>query len=131
MPFHDGKVESITRRQPPVPQYNLLGALGIGPRNVKHLVDDAEQSVEGRLDGVPAVNGDVPMQNLLQHLGVGHQALAVVHQLFEPSLRIALVGVRRAHQIHGDVGIDQNHGCAPDPYPISTSASIRSMSAVG
>lgn len=33
---------------------NLLGTLGGGPRNVKHLIDDAEQSVERRLDGVPA-----------------------------------------------------------------------------
>jgi hypothetical protein len=41
------------------------------------------------------------------------------------------VGVGRAHKIHGDVGIDQDHRCAPDPYPISISANIRSMSAVG
>ncbi len=110
---------------------NLLGTFGGGPRDVKHLIDDAQQSVERRLDGVPAVNGDVPMQDLLQDLGVGDEALAIIDQLFEPSLSVALVGVRRAHQIHGNVRIDQNHGCAPDPYPISISASMRSMSAVG
>jgi hypothetical protein len=78
-------------------QDNLLGALGGAPRNVKHLIDDAEQSVEGRLDSVPPVDGDVPMQDLLQDLGVGDQALAVIDQLLEPSLCVALVGVRRAH----------------------------------
>ena len=98
-----GEMDSITRRQPSMSQDNLLGTLGGGPRNVKHLIDDPEQSVECRLDGVPAVDGDVPMQDLLQDLGVGDEALAVIDQLFEPSLRVALVGVRRAHEIHGDV----------------------------
>jgi hypothetical protein len=51
--------------------------------------------------------------------------------LFEQSLRVALVGVGRAHQIHGDVRINQNHGCPPDPYPLSISASMRSRSPVG
>jgi hypothetical protein len=51
--------------------------------------------------------------------------------LFEQALCVALVGVRRAHEIHRDVGIDQNHGCAPDPYPVSISTSMRSISAVG
>jgi hypothetical protein len=51
--------------------------------------------------------------------------------LFEQSLGVDLVGVSRAHEVHGDVRINQNHGCAPDPYPTSISASMRSMSAVG
>jgi hypothetical protein len=51
--------------------------------------------------------------------------------LFEQSLCVALVGVSRAHEVHGNVRIDRNHGCAPAPYPISISASMRSMSAVG
>ena len=70
MLFHDGQMDSITRRQPTMSQDYLLGSLGGGPRNVKHLIDDTEQSVERRLDGVPAVDGDVPMQDLLQDLGV-------------------------------------------------------------
>jgi hypothetical protein len=51
--------------------------------------------------------------------------------LLKHSLCVALVGVRRADEIHGDIRIEQDHGCAPDPYPISISASMRSMSAVG
>jgi len=84
-------------------QDNLLGALGGGARDVKHLIDHAEQSVECRLDGVPAVDGDVPVQDLLQHLGVGNQALAVIDQLFEQPLGVALAGVGGAHEVHGDV----------------------------
>ena len=131
MLFHDRQVDGLARRQPAMPEDNLFGPLGRGARNVKHLIDDPEQSVERRLDGVPAVNGDVPMQYLLQDLGVGDEALAVIDQLFEQTLGVALVGVRRAHEVHGDIRIDQNHGCAPAPYPTSISASMRSMSAVG
>jgi len=131
MLFHDGEMESITRRQPSMSQDNLLGTLGGGPRDVKHLIDDAQQSVKRRLDGVPAVDGDIPMQDLLQDLGVGDEALAVSDQLFQQSLCVTLVGMRRAHEIHRDVRINQNHGCALDRYPISISASMRSMSPVG
>ena len=131
MLFHDGEMDSVTRRQPSMSQDNLLGTLGGGPCNVKNLIDDAEQSVERRLDGVPAVDGDIPMQDLLQDLGVGDEALAVIDQLFEQSLGVALVRVRRAHEIHGDVRIDQNHSCAPDPHPLSISANIWPMSPVG
>lgn len=103
MLFHDSEMESITRRQPSMSQDNLLGALGGGPRDVKHLIDDAEESIERWLDGVPAVDGDIPMQDLLQDLGVGHEALAVVDQFFEQPLGVALVRVGRAHKIHGDI----------------------------
>jgi hypothetical protein len=102
-------MEGVTRREALLPQDNLLGALGSRPINVKHLIDDAEQRVEGWLDGIPAVDSHVAMQDLLQDLGVGDEALALVDQLFEQSLRVALVGMRRAHKIHWDVRIDQNH----------------------
>jgi len=95
------------------------------------LVNDAEQGVEGWLDGVTAVDGDVAVQDLLQHFGVGHQALAVADQFFEQSLRVAFVGMGRADEVHRDIRVDQNHGFTPVPYPFSISASIRSMSPVG
>jgi hypothetical protein len=51
--------------------------------------------------------------------------------LFEQSLRVALVDVRRADEIHRDIRIDENHGRAPESYPISISARMRWMSPVG
>ncbi len=131
MLFHDGEMERVTRGEPRVSQNNLLGAFSSGPVNLQHLIDDAQQGVKSRLDGVPAIDGDVAMQDLLQDLGVRHQALALTDQLFEQSLRVALVGVSRAHKIHRDIRVDQNHGRTPDPYPASISASMRSISAVG
>lgn len=103
MLFHDGQMESVTRRQAPMAEDNLLGALRGGLINVQHLIDDAQQGIEGRLDGVPAVDRNVAMQNLLQNLGVGHKPLALRDQLLEQPLRVALMGVRRAYEIHGDI----------------------------
>jgi hypothetical protein len=64
-------------------QDNFFGALGDPSRHVQHLIDDAQQSVERWLDGVTAVDGDVTMQDLLQDLGVGDEALALIDQPFE------------------------------------------------
>ena len=83
MVFHDREIDSIAGREARMAEDNLLGTFGGGPRDVKHLIDDAQQSVECRLDGVPAVNGDVAMQDLLHDLGVGDEALAIIDQLFE------------------------------------------------
>jgi hypothetical protein len=57
--------------------------------------------------------------------------LAVADQLLQPLLRVALVGMRRAHEIHRNVRVDQNHGCGPGRYPLSISASMPSMSLTG
>jgi hypothetical protein len=52
-----------------------------------------------------------------QDLGTRNQALSVADKIFEQSLRVGLVRVRGADQIHWDIGIDQNEGCIPAPYP--------------
>ena len=109
MLFHDCEMDGITCRQPSVSQNDLFGTLGGGLRNIEHLIDDPKHGIERRLDGVAAVDGDVPMQDLLQDLGVSNEALPVINQLFEQSLCIALVGMRRPHEIHGNVRIDQDH----------------------
>ncbi len=131
MMFHDGKMNGVTGRQPTMSQDNLFRALGNRPIDSKHFIDDTEQGVKSRLDGVAAVDRNVAVQDLLKHFSIRNQALAVADQLLEPSLRVALVRVRRAHEIHWDVGIDQNHGCAPVAYPLSISANMPSISPTG
>jgi hypothetical protein len=88
---HDCKVQRISRRQMPIPQYNLFRTLCIGLTNRNYLIDDSEQSVERGLDCIAAIDGDVPMQDLLKYLGIGNQALALADQLFQQLLRVAFV----------------------------------------
>ena len=71
------------------------------------------------------------VQDLLQDLGIGHQALTVGDQLLEQALRVSFVRMRGADQIHRYIGVDQNHDRAPVPYPASISASMSSMSPTG
>ena len=55
----------------------------------------------------------VAVQYLLQDFGVGHQTLWAAYQFLQQPLSVSLVPVRRAHQIHRDIGIDENHERGP------------------
>jgi hypothetical protein len=46
-------------------------------------------------------------------------------------LRVAFMRMSCAHQVHGNVRIDENHCCEPIPYPRSISASMPSISLTG
>lgn len=131
MMFHDGEMHGIPCRQLPMPQDNLFRTFGDGPIHGQHLIDDAEQGVKRRLDCVAAVDGNVAVQDLLKHFGIRNEALPVADQFLEQALRVALMRMRRTNEIHRDVGVDQNHGCAPVTYPPSISASMESMSPAG
>ncbi len=99
-----------------------------------------------RLDGVAAIDGDVAVQDLLQHLCIGNKALPLADQPFEQSLRRSCEDAAHRSDTWG-YSNPLNHGRAPkpsspasrdfrlagvaDPYPISISASMRSTSPVG
>ena len=80
---------------------------------VVHRIDDSEQSVERRLNSVLTFDCRVAVQNLLQYLGIGNEAPALSNAAFEQPLGIDLVRMGRAHQVHRDVGVDQDQG--PEP----------------
>jgi hypothetical protein len=83
-------MDGITRRQL-IPQDNLFRTFYDGPIDGQHLIHDAKQSVERRLDCIASVDGHVPVQDLLENLGVRNQALALADYPFEQSSRVALL----------------------------------------
>ena len=97
----------------------------------KHLVHQAEERIESGLYGVSPFDRGISMQDLLQNLSVRHEALLVGHATLENLLSVALVRMHGAHEVHGNVGIDEDHSCFPLEYPPSISWSIVAMSAVG
>ena len=131
MVFHDGEMNRISRRDPAMPEDNLLGTFRDGPVNRQHLIDNAKQSVKGRLDGVAAVDRDVTVQDFLEHLRVSNQPLAITDQLLQQVLSVALVSMSRTDEVHRNVRVHQDHCCEPIPYPLSISASMRSISLTG
>jgi len=40
---------------------------------------------------------------------------STVYQFFQPTPGIGFMRMGGAHQIHGNVGVDKDHGCTPDP----------------
>lgn len=113
MLFHHRHVYGIPSREPPVTQNNLLGAFHGRVSDGQNFIDDSKQCIESGLDGVAPIDGHVPVQYFLQDFGVGHQTLSAAYQFLQQSLSIRLVPVRRTHQIHRDIGIDENHEREP------------------
>ena len=72
-------------------------------------VNDVQCSLKGRSDGFAPVEGGVSVQDLLQDFGVGYQALPVGNQPFDEQLSVRFVWVCRAHEIHRDVCVDEDH----------------------
>ena len=107
--FHDRHMEGIARRQPPIPENDRLGAIDGGEIDREHLVDNTEEGIERRLDGIAAIDRHVPMKNFLDHFRVCHQSLAIGNGVLEDSLGIHFPRVRAANEIHRDVGIDEDH----------------------
>jgi hypothetical protein len=81
--FHYGEMDCITRGQLYVPQYNLFGALHHNLVNGQDLIDDAQQCVEGWLDGVAPLHGSVSVQDLLQDLSIRDEAFPLADELFK------------------------------------------------
>ncbi len=57
--FHGGDVERVSSREPGAAQEDVLGALHVGAADLDDVVDDAEEGIEGGLDGVAAADGTV------------------------------------------------------------------------
>ena len=77
--LHDGKMDRIARRQLLPGEHDRLGAFHRAPVNRQNVVDDAEERIKGRLNGVTPAKCHVPMQNLLPDLGVCNEARHVGH----------------------------------------------------
>jgi len=88
-----------------------LSTLEDGVVDGQYFIDHAKQRIKRWLNGVAAVDGNIAMQYFLEHFCVGDQALAVAQQLLHPSLRVDLMRMGSAYQVHRNVGIDQDHEC--------------------
>jgi hypothetical protein len=107
--LHDGQMHSVTCGQARMTEDNPFRAIHDGSIDGKNVIDDPEQGIKRWLNGVTAVDGYVAVQDLLEDFRIRDQSLAAAQQFFHQSLRVDFMGVRRSHQIHRNVGIDQNH----------------------
>ena len=73
-------------------------------------------------------DGHIAVEHLLVNLHVGHEAFVLADELCEKPGYPNLVRVFSAHQIHGDIGVDEDHS---GKRFVSISCSIVSMSPTG
>ena len=113
--LHHGEVHRIASGKMSTSKNNFFRTLNMAAFHSQHLIRHAQQSVECGLNRIVAVDRGIAVENFLQYFGVSHQTLALAHQFFKPSLRVAPVGMGGADEIHRNIGIDKNHGCGPVP----------------
>jgi hypothetical protein len=102
-------VERVAGREALVREKHVPGTLDVAKLDREDLVDDPEDRLEGGLDGVAAPDRRVPVEDLLQHLRVGDEPLAVGNAALEELPGVDLVRVIGAHQVHRHVRVDEDH----------------------
>jgi len=83
MDLHDGEVHGISGRESRIPQGNFLGTLRCREINRKDSIYHVQDCVECGLDGIPALNRSISMQNLLENLGIRDESLTFTDEFFE------------------------------------------------
>jgi hypothetical protein len=64
------------------------------------------------------------MEDLLENLRIGHEARSFGYGALQQALAVELVRVRRSHEVHGNVGVDEDQSPLPRyPRPISSNIS--------
>lgn len=129
MSSHHREMQRIPSRQLGR-QYELLGAFEVFHNQGEDLVDDSGQDVKGGLDGVPPIDRRVAMQDFLQHFDIGDEPLVGIEIFVEELAGTGFVRMASSHEVHGNVGIDENQS-EPIPYPRSICSIISSISATG
>ena len=105
---HDRDVDSVSCRQITVADDDFPSTLDDREVHRQHFVDDLEKDVEARLNCIAVVDGDVTMEDLLKDLGIGDEPTSLSDCALQQTTSVDFVRMLGAHQIHGDVGVDQD-----------------------
>ena len=106
--LHDRHVEGVARGERARPNQRR------GPSDVlefdgEDLVDQGEERRRARLDRIRTPDRDVPMEDFLEHLGVGDEALASFDGPLRDRAGAPLQVLVRADELHRDVDVDEDH----------------------
>lgn len=107
--LHHGQVQRVPCGQARVAQHDSPGAVDVGKLYSENLIDDTQERVEGGLDRVSSVDGDIEVEDFLEHLDVRDEPLCVCEQPLQRHPRVAFVGVLCPHQVHRDVRVEEDH----------------------
>lgn len=108
MVFHHRDVHAVASREQSGILSNLRGTKHISPLDREHLVNNVQQRLKCRPDGLPPIDGCVAVQHLLQDFRVGYKSLPAGNQSSEDELRLTLVRVWGPDKVHRDVRVDED-----------------------
>ena len=106
---HDSYVNGITRRQIRMTDDDVPCPFDDLEVHRQHVIDDLEQHLEAWLDRIAAIDRHVTVKDFLENLGIGDKPAFFGDRPFEQTASIDLVRVFAAHQVHRDVGVNENH----------------------
>ena len=98
MALHNGDRHAVARRQQSAALHDLGGAKDIGLFDRENVVHDIQYKLEGRPNRFSSVDRSVPMDHLLQNLGISHKPLSRCNLALREKLRLGLVR-GEAHQL--------------------------------
>jgi len=106
---HDSYMNGISRRQIRVADDDVPSTFDDLEIHRQHIIDDLEQYFEARLDGIAAIDGNKTVKDLLHDIGIGDEPALLGDGSFEQTASIDLVRMLRTHQVHRNIGVDQDH----------------------
>jgi hypothetical protein len=109
---HDSYVNGISRVQIRMADDDVPSPFDDLEVHRQHVIDNLEQHVEAWLDRIAAINRYVTVKDLLQNLGIGDEPAFFGDRSFEQTTSVNLMRVFGAHQVHRDVGVNENHSFA-------------------
>lgn len=108
MAFHNSDVHAITGGQQSPILNNLPSPQDVCFLDREDIIHNLQQDLKRGINRVSFAYGSIPMHDLLKHFGVGHEALSRRDQALQEHLRLTLVRVRRADEVHRDIGIHKD-----------------------
>ena len=90
------------------PRQDDFRPFSVCERDREDLFDRTQDRVEGGLDGIPAIEGDIPVEDFLENLGISDQSLAGAEGRFQQLTRPCLVRMGGTDQVHRNIRVDED-----------------------
>ena len=107
--FHDCDVKRVTSGQRRAVLSDFASPEGVLFLDPNHFIDYGQCGLECGSDCFPSSDRCIAMNDFLQYLRVRNQPFASRDETLQQDLSLRFVRMRRADQVHGNVGVDKGH----------------------
>ena len=105
---HHGHVDRVSRRDVWGLVHLAPGLKDVVEVHGKDLIRQTEKGVDAGSDRVTTADRALAVEDLLDHLDIGDQVLRLADETLQRATSVLFVRVSGAHQVHGDVGIEED-----------------------